>query len=407
MTIDVSNNNPIVEYSVAEGVTQTVFAVPFDYFEDSDVKIYVDGVLKVEGTDYTMVGGGGSTGTITFVTATPPEVQQVTGATGGSTVMVIREVSLERVTDFVAGMDINRAALNTQLDTLTAIAADIDSKINRSIRFPMSSNILDPLPEEDRSNKYLAFNSNGDPVYTAGTSSTIVVSSFMEPLLASNTGSNFLVGLGVTSSIEELNKLDGLTSSVGELNKLDGVTVGATEINRLAGVTSDIQGQIDSKQSVNATLTSYSSTLSAANKIPFALSAGVAGELDFKDEDDMLSNSAAAVPSQQSVKSYVDSQLSGIQAGIGYGQSWQNMAGLRASGVSYQNTTDKPIMVSAVNTAVSGGSNISAQVSTDNVTFVTVSSGSSYFASHAVTFIVPPNHWYRVSGPLQLWAELR
>lgn len=128
MTIDASNNNPFVNYSVAEGVTQTVFAVPFDYFEDTDVKVYVDGILKTQGTDYTMVGGDGSTGTITFVTATPPDVQQVTGATGGSVVTLIREVAVERVTDFVAGMDINRAALNTQLDVLTAIVGDLSAR---------------------------------------------------------------------------------------------------------------------------------------------------------------------------------------------------------------------------------------------------------------------------------------
>ena len=39
---------------------------------------------------------------------------------------------------------------------------------------------------------------------------------------------------------------------------------------------------------------------------------GTATLLDFKDEDDMTSNSDTAVPSQQSVKSYVDSTTSGL-----------------------------------------------------------------------------------------------
>jgi hypothetical protein len=308
--------------------------------------------------------------------------------------MVVREVALERVTDFVAGMDINRAALNEQLDVLTAIAADIDSKVNRSLRFPMSSNILDPLPEADRSNKYLAFDVSGNPVYTSGTSSAIVVSSFMEPLLASGSAADFFTGVGVTSSTEELNKLDGVTAST-------------TEINRLVGVTSDIQSQLDGKQSVDATLTALASTLTAANKIPYATSIDVAGELDFKDEDDMASNSATAVPSQQSVKAYIDNELAGIEAGIGYGQSWQNMIGSRASGVSYQNTTGKPIMVAAVCNAVSGGATISGQVSSDNVTFITVSFGQGWYGADGVSFIVPPNHYYKVNGSIQIWSELR
>lgn len=248
MTIDISNNNPVIEYSVSEGFQQALFTVPFDYFENTDVQVYVDGVLKVEGTHYTMVGGDGSTGTITFF---PP----VTGATGGSTVMVVREVALERVTDFVAGQDINRAALNTQLDALTAIAADIDSKINRSLRFPMSSNILDPLPESDRASKYFAFNAEGNPVFVNGTTSDIVVSSFVEPILGSANSTAFLSSLGIDD-----------------------------------------------------TIMAYGNTLTAANKIPYATGVDTVGELDFKDEDDMASDSATAVPSQQSVKAYVAAQ---------------------------------------------------------------------------------------------------
>jgi hypothetical protein len=133
MTIDVSNNNPRIEYTVGQGVVQTVFTVPFDFFEDSDVKVYVDGSLKSLGSDYNLTGGDGSTGTITFVTATPPAVQQVTGATGGSTVVVARHIALDRVTDFIASQDINRAALNTQLDTLVGQIADLDDKVDRTL----------------------------------------------------------------------------------------------------------------------------------------------------------------------------------------------------------------------------------------------------------------------------------
>lgn len=43
------------------------------------------------------------------------------------------------------------------------------------------------------------------------------------------------------------------------------------------------------------------------NKIPYFTSGSAAGVLDFVDEDDMSSDSATAVPSQQSVKAYVDS----------------------------------------------------------------------------------------------------
>ena len=62
MTIDISNNNPRINYSVAAGVTQTSFAVPFEFFDDADLNVYVNSVLKTITTDYTVSGGDGSTG---------------------------------------------------------------------------------------------------------------------------------------------------------------------------------------------------------------------------------------------------------------------------------------------------------------------------------------------------------
>jgi hypothetical protein len=135
MTINLADNNPRIEYTVAQGVTQDSFAVPFEFFNDGDLSVYVDGVLKAEGTDYTITGGDGSTGDIEFVTATPPDVQQVTGIAGGSSVVIFRRTPIERTSDFSAGADINRAALNEQLDIITAMLADAKDRIDRSLRF--------------------------------------------------------------------------------------------------------------------------------------------------------------------------------------------------------------------------------------------------------------------------------
>ena len=166
MTINLANNNPRIEYSVAQGVVQTVFTVPFEYFEDADVSIYVDGVKKSLGADYTLSGGDGSTGVLTFVTAVAPAVQQITGAVGGSEVSIVRDVALERTTDFAASGYINRVALNTQLDTIVAQVADLNDRVSRSLHLNDSVVGPDMLLTDARKGYIISFNETTGAVET-------------------------------------------------------------------------------------------------------------------------------------------------------------------------------------------------------------------------------------------------
>ena len=125
MTINLSDNTPRVSYTVAQGATQTSFTVSFEFFADADLNVYVDGVLKTLTTDYTVSGGSGSTGTVTI---------SVTGATGGSTVVITRDIALERTTDFPASGAFQIGSLNTELDKITAQFADRKDAVDRSLR---------------------------------------------------------------------------------------------------------------------------------------------------------------------------------------------------------------------------------------------------------------------------------
>ena len=170
---------------------------------------------------------------------------------------------------------------------------------------------------------------------------------------------------GVTASTSELNLLDGVTASTSELNLLDGVTASTSELNLVDGVTSttDELNIVDGdKAAVSTTLADAdrvvvnddgtmkqvaltdvktylesgltnlsavtgvsaltsgsigsgfgaidvgSNAITSTGTVTFgSLSDGAVTITAFADEDTMTSDSATAIPTQQSVKAYVDS----------------------------------------------------------------------------------------------------
>lgn len=112
---------------------------------------------------------------------------------------------------------------------------------------------------------------------------------------------------GVTSTAAELNILDGVTSSAGELNLLDGVTWTLTDYNTLTSTAAELN-LLDGLMAVSgADLTIVTGTAGTdGNLVQWNVDGDIVDGPDVLDEDDMASDSAAAVPTQQSVKAYVD-----------------------------------------------------------------------------------------------------
>ena len=107
---------------------------------------------------------------------------------------------------------------------------------------------------------------------------------------------------GATVTTAELNILDGVTSTASEINILDGVTSTFTELNLLDGVTSTTAelNILDGVTSTAAELNILDGVTSTAAEL------NILDGKAFLDEDNLASNSATGIASQQSIKAYVD-----------------------------------------------------------------------------------------------------
>ena len=280
MAIAIANNTPRVNYTVAQGASQTTFAVPFDFFDDDEVKIYVDGTLKTITTHYSISGGNGTTGTITMGSA-------VVGATGGSSVAVVRDVPIERTSDFSAGAAISRPALNEQLDVLTALASDLNDRVGRTLQLndfePAASLELPALAA--RKGRVIGFNSSNGNLEAGPTiadvQSLAAITADIGTLADIEDGtdatdaiqsvaaiaSNISTILSISSAITTVSGISSqVTSVAADATDIGAVAAKATEIGRLgtADAVSDLNtlGTADAVSDMN-TLAAISTDISS------------------------------------------------------------------------------------------------------------------------------------------------
>ena len=301
MTINLSDNSPRISYSVAQGVTQSTFTVPFEFFAEESLNVYVDNVLKTLTTDYTTTGGSGSTGTV---------VISVTGASGGSTVVITREIPLERTADFPTSGPFQISALNTELDRIIAIAADVQDKSIRSIRAADSDSAASyTLPFlDDRKGTVLAFNATSGDVEVgpqiANVQSLANVSADIALLADIQDGTTATGAITNVNTIRtDVTTVSGISANVTTVagNNANVTTVAGISANvtTVAGDSSDIQalGPISSNITTVAGISSNVTTVAGDSADIQALAAktteiGLLGVADVISDMNTLATSA-------------------------------------------------------------------------------------------------------------------
>ena len=262
MTIASAKNTPRNTYTATGG--QTVFTIGFEFFNTSDIKVFRNGSeltfnaapssvaqFSVQGTsnasDSAYEFGAG--GTITLGG----------GATADDSIVIVRDITVERLTDFTPAASFDVTALNTQLDTLMAMMAEREESTSRSIRLPLAETTTGfdmELPvKASRANKILEFDADGDPqcaitatnLSTLGTITgdiTTVAGISANVTTVAGISANVTTVAGISSNIATVaGKASFITSDfVSDLNTLATTDV-VSDLNTLA--TSDIVSDLN------------------------------------------------------------------------------------------------------------------------------------------------------------------
>ena len=307
MTINIADNSPRISYNVAQGQTQTSFAVPFEFFDNADLNVYINGTLKTITTHYSVSGGDGSTGTVSM---------SVTGGTGGSTVVITRDIELERTTDFPVSGAFNIVALNTELDRLVAIAADLEDQANRALQltdFDAAVSLV--LPDVDtRKGKTLAFNASSGAV-EAGPSITDVQT-------VSAASADIALLADIQDGTTATNAITTAASNNANIATVAGISANVTtvagnnsNVSTVAGAISNVNTVASNISSVNSVATNIASVVSVANDLAETVSEieTVANDLnESTSEIDTVAQNIANVNTVGTGISNVNTVASGI-----------------------------------------------------------------------------------------------
>ena len=362
----------------------TSFAYTFPYYKTSDIKVYVGGTLKTESTHYNVTGTN-----IVFTSGnTPP--------TGTNNIHIYRDTDVDTSkATFAAGSSIRATDLNNNNLQLLYHAQEHDNTIQ-------TGNVAAAEGKGQLVNNNISA--------TAAIAGTKIAPNFGSQNIATTgtleSGATTVTGnIAVTGTVDGRDvaadgiKLDGIESNAtadqtnaeiraaveaasdsnvftdADHSKLNAIEASATADQTGAEIKSAYEGEANTNAYTDAEKTKLAGIATSANN--YSISS------DLLDEDNMASNSATKVPSQQSVKAYVDANAGG--GGQANQNAFSNVAVSGQTTVAADSATDT--------LTLAGGSNVTITTndSTDTVTIaasggeVTVQDEGSSLSTAATT----------------------
>lgn len=375
MTILISDNSPRISYTATAG--QTAFTVPFEFFDASDLNVYINDTLQTLTTHYTVTGGSGSTGSITLGT----------GATLNDVIVITRDVTLERITDFPTSGPFQVASLNTELDKVVAMIADMKDLADRGLRLSDSdtSATLVLANKDTRKGTVLAFNETTGAVEVGPT------------IADTNTVAQIKADIALLADIQDGTVATNAITTVSSISP-DVTTVSSNNANVtiVAGQTTNMQNVTDNLTAIqNAAANATTATTKAGEAAASATAAATSetnaatSETNAATSATNASNSASAAStsasaSATSATASANSATAAATSETNAGTSETNAA----TSVTNAATSETNAATSATNssssaTAAATSATNAATSATNASTSATAASGSATAAANS------------------------
>ena len=306
MTIASNKNTPRVAYTAT--ADQQAFTIPFEFFSVADIKVYNGTTLLTYDanadavTEYSITGAAsdsddayefGAGGTVNI---------GATGISAGAIITIIRDITIERASDFSPSGTFDITALNTDLDKVYAKLADIDQQSDRSVKLldtdSISATVTLPA-KATRASKVLTFDSDGNvaTTYTAVDTST-VAGIASDVTTVAGISSNVTTVAGISSNV---------TSVAGVSSNVTTVAGISSNVTTVAGISSNVT----SVAGIASNVTTVANNISDVNNFAAVYRIGSSDPTSSLDEGDLFYNST-----DNNLKYYNGSSWTSIDTGL-------------------------------------------------------------------------------------------
>ena len=286
MTIASNKNTPRVAYTAS--ADQVSFTIPFEFFAATDIKVYNGTTLLTYDANasavnkYSLTGTAsdsdesyefGAGGTVTI---------GATGITNGSIITIIRDIVIERASDFPSSGSFDMKSLNTDLDKVYAKLADLDQHIERSVKLLDTDSIAADMSlpaKATRAGKVMAFASDGTIDVSNSAVSVAAVAAISSDVTAV---ANIA---GDVAAVENI--ASNITTVAGVASNVTSVAGVASNVTTVAGIASNVT----SVAGVASNVTTVANNISNVNNFASIYRIGTSDPSSSLDEGDLFYNS--------------------------------------------------------------------------------------------------------------------